>query len=180
MLEIVVPGVELWNEATNEFILTKSQKLRLEHSLVSVSKWEAKWCKVFLNDREKPINEIMDYIACMTITQNVDPIVYKCLTNDNVNDVIKYIEAPMTATHFREKPNRPTINEPVTSELIYYWMIAMQIPMECQKWHLNRLLALIRVCEIKNTPPKKMSKSEIMARNAALNAQRRAKNNSRG
>ena len=116
----------------------------------------------------------MDYIKWMTITPNVDPDVYNYLTSDNINQLDEYIGAPMTATYFSEDKSRKAGHDVVTAELIYYWMISLNIPFECQKWHLNRLLALIRVCNIKNQPPKKMSKREIMNRNAALNAARRS------
>ncbi len=163
MLQITVPAVDLWDETKEEFITTKEQVLQLEHSLVSVSKWEAKWCKTFLSKKEKTYEETIDYIKCMTITQNVNPIVYKCLTNENIEQINKYISAPMTATWFSDDNAGTPNREQVTSELIYYWMIALNIPFECQKWHLNRLLTLIRVCNIKNKPPKKMNRSEIMS-----------------
>lgn len=180
MLQIVVPGCELWDEQTEEFKQEKDQILQLEHSLISLSKWESKWCKVFLSKQEKSYEETIDYIKCMTLTQNVDPEVYNRLTRENVSEIEKYIAAPMTATYFSNDQNKSSSREQITSELIYYWMIALNIPFECQKWHLNRLLTLIRVCEIKNRPPKKMSKSAIMSRNAALNAERRKRLNSNG
>lgn len=123
--------------------------------------------------------EIIDYVKCMTITQNVRPEVYEVLTQDNIDAITAYIDAPMTATRF-SKQNEPPNREVVTSELIYYWMISLNIPFECQKWHLNRLLTLIRVCNIKNQPPKKMGKKALMSRNAALNAARRKQLNTTG
>ena len=181
MLIITIPAVEMFNEKTQEFfILHKEQTLQLEHSLVSLSKWESKWCKAFLSKQEKTFEETMDYIKCMTITQNVDPDVYNRLSRSNVDEINKYIEAPMTATTFYGETQKGRSNETVTSELIYYWMISLNIPMECQKWHLNRLLTLIRVCNVKNTPPKKMSKRDIMSRNAALNAARRKQYGTKG
>lgn len=173
MLEITIPEDELWDEEKGEFIPVKEQTLRLEHSLVSLSKWESKWCKTFFTKEEKTKEEVLDYIKCMTITQNVKPEVYLRLTKENYEAINSYIEAPMTATTFSDRTNGSSNHEVITSELIYYWMIALNIPFECQKWHLNRLLTLIRVCEIKSTPPKKMSKHEIMSRNKALNAARR-------
>ena len=180
MLRITIPAVEQWDERKQEFVTTKEQTLQLEHSLVSLSKWESKWCKAFLTKQEKTFEETLDYIKCMTITQNVDPEVYKYLTNGNIDEVNRYIEAPMTATYFSEDKNGKTSREQITAELIYYWMISLNIPFECQKWHLNRLLTLIKVCNIKNTPPKKRSKKEIMSRNAALNAARRKQLNTKG
>lgn len=180
MLRITIPAVEQWDEEKQEFISTKEQTLSLEHSLVSLSKWESKWCKAFLTKQEKTFEETLDYIKFMTLTQNVDPEVYKYLTNGNIDEINRYIEAPMTATYFSEDKNGKTSREQITAEIIYYWMISLNIPFECQKWHLNRLLTLIKVCNIKNTPPKKRSKKEIMSRNAALNAARRKQLNTKG
>ncbi len=180
MLQITIPAVELWDERKQEFVTTKEQTLQLEHSLVSLSKWESKWCKPFLTKQEKTFEETLDYIKCMTTTQNVDPEVYNHLTNENIEEINKYIEAPMTATYFSDDKTAKSSREQITAELIYYWMIALNIPFECQKWHLNRLLTLIKVCNIKNQPPKKRSRKEIMSRNAALNAARRKQLNTRG
>lgn len=180
MLRITVPAVELWDEARQEFIQTKEQTLQLEHSLVSLSKWESRWCKPFLSKDEKTTEQVLDYVRCMTITQNVNPDVYYRLSNDNIQQINAYIDAPMTATTFREDKTGKKGREIITSEIIYYWMIAYNIPPEYQKWHLNRLLTLIRVCDIKNQPPKKRSKRDIMATNAALNAARRKQLGTRG
>lgn len=180
MLYITVPEGEYYDERTGEFVTIKSQKLSLEHSLVSISKWESKWCKAFLGKEEKTAEQTIDYIKCMTLTQNVDERVYNNLSAENVKKITDYISAPMTATWFSNDQNHARSNEVITSELIYYWMIALNIPVEFQKWHLNRLLTLIRVCEIKNQPPKKMGKRSLMTRNAALNAQRRAALGSHG
>lgn len=180
MLRINVPiSPEGWDEEKQEFVESKTVTLQLEHSLVSLSKWESKWCKPFLSSK-KTDEEIMDYIKCMTITQNVNPLIYNLLTEKNIKEINEYIEAPMTATTFTEPKNGKQSREIVTSELIYFWMITATIPMECQKWHLNRLLTLIRVCNIKNSPPKKRSKRDIMSQNAALNAARRKRLNTRG
>lgn len=180
MLQITVPATEEWDESKQEFVYTKETTLQLEHSLVSLSKWESKWCKPFLSDEDLTEEETIDYIKCMTITQNVNPEVYKCLTQENIYQVRDYISAPMTATYFSKERNCRPSREIVTSELIYYWMISLNIPFECQKWHLNRLLTLIRVCNIKNKPPKKMSRREIMERNTALNESRRKQLNTKG
>ena len=180
MLQITVPERELWDEINEEFISIKETTLQLEHSLVSLSKWESKWCKPFLTAQDKTMEETIDYVKCMTLTQKVNPVVYRCLTNENMEAINQYITSPMTATTFNEDKNGKRNREQVTAEIIYYWMIALNIPFECQKWHLNRLLTLIRVCNIKNQPPKKMSRQEIMSRNAALNAARRKRLNSKG
>lgn len=179
MLEITVPGLEYYNEETNEFTYYDDQVLQLEHSLVSVSKWEAKWCKSFLNGRDKSVDEIAYYVECMTLNENVSRDVYSRLTTDNLDAINEYIGHPMTATTFPAERNTPS-REIVTSELIYYWMIALNIPFECQYWHLNRLLTLIKVCNVKNNPPKKMSKHEILKRNRELNEARRQQFNTRG
>ena len=180
MLEIEVPAVELWDERTNEFVTRDAQNLKLEHSLVSLSKWESKWCKPFLSDSERTDEEMIDYVKCMTITQNVDPETYNYLSEDNFKAIREYINAPMTATTFSNEKNSRKSREIITNEIIYYWMVTMGIPPEYQKWHLNRLLTLIKVCSIKNDKPKKQSKKDIMSRNASLNAARRKQLNSRG
>ena len=178
MLEIVVPGHEFFDEDKNEFVTTKSTKLVLEHSLISLSKWESKWEKPFLSSN-KTVPETIDYIRCMTLTQNVDPLIYNSLSDENVRAVVAYIELPMTATKVKSQ-KRARNNEIVTAELIYYWMIALNIPFECQKWHLNKLLTLIEVCSIKSQPQKKMSKSDILRSNRELNAARKAKYKTKG
>lgn len=180
MLRITIPAVEQWDEIKQEFVFTKEQTLSLEHSLVSLSKWESKWCKAFLTKQDKTFEETLDYIKCMTLSQNVDSDLYNYITIGNVDQINKYIEAPMTATYFLDDKNGKKNREQVTAELIYYWMISFNIPFECQKWHLNRLLTLIKVCNIKNQPPKKRGKKEIMSRNNALNAARRKQLNTRG
>ena len=181
MLEISVQITqEGWDEEKQEFVAPKTVVLQMEHSLVSLSKWESKWKKAFLSNKEKTIEESIDYFKCMTLTKNVDPEVYTKLSQKNIVEINEYIQAPMTATYFAEDKNRKTNKETITSELIYYWMISLNIPFECQKWHINRLLTLIQVCNIKNQPPKKMSKRDIMSRNTALNAARRQQFNSRG
>ena len=172
MLKITIAAVEQYDESTNTFTSSREQVLQLEHSLVSLSKWESKWRKPFLSKDSKTIQETIEYIRCMTITQNVDDSVYNNLSKDNMQDVYDYIEADMTATTF-SKEKQGINREIVTAEIIYYWMVTMNIPFECQKWHLNRLLALINVCNIKNNPPKKMSDREIMSRNTDLNESRK-------
>lgn len=180
MLQIVVPETELWDEGKQEFYSMKSQALQLEHSLISVSKWESKWHKGFYSTKEKTYEEVLDYVRCMTLAQNVKQEVYGCLTAENLDRIVEYIDDSMTATVFFNDRIGGANRETMTSELIYCSMIMLGIPFECEKWHINRLLTLIRVCEIKNRPAKKMSKREIMNRNAALNASRRKRLNTRG
>lgn len=179
MLTIKIPDREWFNDVKQEFITVKGTTLQLEHSLVSLSKWEAKWNVPFLSKDEKTIEQTLDYIRCMTITQNVNPMVYEQLSNENIEQINSYINTSMTATTFNNLDNKSS-REIITSELIYYWMISLNVPMECQKWHLNRLLTLIRVCNAKNAPSKKMSARDIMSRNSALNAARRKKYNTKG
>lgn len=178
MLKIKIQATELYDESTNGFINIKEQVLNLEHSLVSLSKWESIRCKPFLTKQEKTVEETIEYIKCMTISQNIDDNVYKCITNEHIAEVRKYIEADMTATKIKTGNN--TNREIITSEIIYYWMISLNIPLECQKWHLNRLLTLVNVCNLKNSPPKKMGKQELLSRNAELNAARKKQLNTKG
>lgn len=180
MLQIIVPGTEFWDAQKQEFITTTEQKLQLEHSLVSLSKWESKWCKPFLSSTNKTDEEVLDYIRCMTITQNVKPETYRSLTIDNMSKIDAYINAPMTATTFTDRETRKFNREVITAEIIYYWMVSLNIPSHYEKWHLNRLLALIKVCNIKNQPPRRMSRRETLSQQAALNASRRKQFNTKG
>lgn len=188
MLEIKIEAKEGWDSVKNEFINTKATTLCLEHSLVSLSKWESKYKKPFLSS-EKTSNEIIDYIKMMTITQNVDDRIYNLLSKEDLTKINNYISDSMTATWFndahrnaegQQKPKRAS-NEKITSELIYYWMISYQIPFECQKWHLNRLLTLIRICNVKESQQNsKMSKRDILSQQRAMNMARRQKLGSKG
>ena len=179
MLEITVPGIELYDENTNEFIYHEDKRIQLEHSLVSISKWESTWCKPFLSGKDKTAEEVLDYVKCMTITEGVTDDIYARLSKDNFAMINDYIGRPMTATTFPVEQNKGS-REIITSEIIYYWMVAFNIPFECQYWHLNRLLTLVRVCNVKNNPPKKMSRNEVLNRNKALNEARRKQFNTRG
>ena len=182
MLKIVVQPCKYW-DSKRELFFTYPEKpvtLQLEHSLVSISKWEAKWNKPFLSKVNERTNEEMrDYIRCMTLTQNVDPSIYMFITDDLIMEITNYINAPMTATTFSNRNDRPS-REIITSELVYYWMANFGIPFTCEKWHFNRLMTLIKICSIKNSPEKKMSPNEIRARNRALNNSRRNALHSRG
>ena len=179
-LEITIPiSPEGWDEKKQEFVEPKTKTIRLMHSLVSISKWEYRWHKPFLSSDLGPV-EVLDYIKCMTITPNVDDSVYEYLTTENIDQIRDYINDKATATTFSGNGGGKRNREIVTSELIYYWMIALQIPPEYEKWHLNRLLTLIRVCNVKNTPPKKRNKQDTMNYYAELNRARRKQLNSKG
>lgn len=180
MLQMTIDAKEFYDEANNEFVTVESQTIELEHSLLSLSLWESKWETPFLSDAPMTYEQQIDYIRCMTLTKNVKPEVYYALSYENINEVFNYIKRKMTATTINRIQHTPKSREIVTAELIYYWMVALQIPFECQTWHLNRLLMLIEVCSIKNQPPKKMGKKAIMSRNAQINAARRQAMNTKG
>lgn len=180
MLTIVVPGVEMFDETTEEFVTKGDVTLELEHSLVSLSKWESIYEKPFLGKGDKTSEEVNGYIKAMTLTPNVPEEVFSKLSEANLLAINAYLEARMSATWFSEVPGAPESRDVITAELIYYWMITFQIPLECERWHLNRLFTLIRVCNVKQSKPKKMSRNEIAARNRELNAQRRAQLGSKG
>ena len=181
MFYLTINEPEQWDERKEEFIPAKEHKLCLEHSLVSLSKWESKWCKPFITKQDKSHEEFIDYIRCMTITQNVKPEVYNYITSDDIDAIRAYIDAPITATRFPKGKSVGANNgEITTNETIYCQMIMLNIPPEYQKWHLNRLLTLIRVCSVKNQKPTRMSQRDVMSQNRALNAARRKQYNTRG
>lgn len=180
MLEILIPSQEFFNEETSEFVRPKclgkdGKKLRLEHSLVSISKWESNWKKRFLTKEDKTSEEVRDYVRCMTLTQNVDPEVYLYLTAENIKEINDYIQDPMSGTTFPKEKPKTGYREETSSELIYYWMVALEIPVEFQRWHFNRLLNLIRICNIKNAPQKKSSMNDIISQQKKIEAANRAK-----
>ena len=181
MLQLTIPiSPEYWDDEKEVFVPPETITVEMEHSLLSISKWEERWHKAFLTKKEKTTEETIDYLRCMTITPNVDPDVWKNINKDHVDKVYEYINDPMTATTIREMPNTKKSSEVVTAELIYHWMIAANIPLDKESWHLNKLLTLIRVCAVKSSPPKKMSNQAILKQNAALNKARRQQHNSRG
>ena len=181
MLQLKIPDTELFDEKEQKFIRIKGCTLSLEHSLVSISKWESKYKKPFLSRDGKTAEETLDYIRFMTITQNVDPMMYGLLTREHIQQVMDYIDDPMTATTISRKEGQGSSRNIITSEVIYYYMTAYQIPFDpCQKWHLNRLMMLIRVCDEKNAPKKKMGKKDAASKYSSINAARRAKHHTRG
>lgn len=172
MLTVKVLGIDYFDEENSTFITSEDVTLELEHSLVSLSKWESVWGKPFLGPDLKTTEETLSYIKAMSLTPNIAPEVFSRLSNSNLEEINEYISAKMTATSFIEKQTKS--REIVTSEVIYYWMISLNVPFSCETWHLNRLFTLLKVCSEKNSPKKKMSKREIAARNTSLNAQRLA------
>jgi hypothetical protein len=181
MLELTIRAYTLYDDEANEFIEVPERTVQLEHSLLSISRWESKWNKPFLTDEPKTDAEIIDYIKCMMITKNIPDVAYSAITMEQYKLINDYISAKMTVTTIYDREPGKGKNEVMTSELIYYYMIACNIPFECEKWHLNRLMTLIKVCGVKNDPnPKKQSITDTMKNNAALNAARRKKMNSKG
>ena len=175
MLTVKVPlSDELFDNSTQQFVDGETFELQLEHSLVSLSKWESFFEKPFLGPEEKTFEETMWYIEAMTMTPDVPPDVYRKLSQQNMDDITKYVDAKMTATWFKAEPSKRQ-TEIITAEIIYYWMISLNIPFECQYWHFNRLMTLVQVINQKNAPEKKLSRAELAARNRQLNAERKAK-----
>lgn len=180
MLRIVIPACEFFNEGTEEFVMLEELVVDLEHSLASLSKWESQWEIAFLGKAEKTEEQVISYIKMMIIRPEPAPEIHGRLTADNITAVNNYIKAEMTATRFNEMKPANSGRETITAELIYHWMIALGIPLECENWHLNRLLTLIKVCNLKNAPKRKMSRAEISRKQSEMNAQRRAQMGTRG
>ena len=181
MLYITVPESELFDDDKQEFITTKAVSLQMEHSLVSISKWEERWRVSYIATKDKTEEQIYDYLRCMTITKNVNPLVYYQMTPENLHEIAQYVDHPMTATTISEvQKSKKAPYHIITAEVLYAWMIAYSIPFECQKWHLNKLIMLIRVIQEEAAAKEKKDPKEIMRRNKALNAARKAKHNTRG
>jgi hypothetical protein len=180
MLQIFVTMTEAFNDETNEFVPLTNFVLEMEHSLVSLSKWESYYKKPFLNRTEKTSEETLYYIKAMVLSPEVSPEVFSHLSKENIRQINEYISDTMTATTFIEHGVQKMSREGITAELIYYWMIALNIPFECQYWHLNRLLTLVKVCNRKNSPSKKMSRRDMLAQQRSLNAERREALGTRG
>jgi len=180
MLTIKVGATDVYDESSETFGAQGGIELQLEHSLVSLSKWESKHEKPFLGKGDKTRDETLDYVRCMVLTENPPGDYLEKLSKENLEEIHAYIDRKMTATWFSEQPGSPKSREVITSELIYYWMTLYNIPFECQHWHLNRLFTLIRIATVKSGKPKKMSKSEVMRRNKEINAQRKAQLGTKG
>lgn len=181
MLILTLPDREFYDEKTNRFIDIKGGILRLEHSLYSIAKWESKWKKPFLDNKEKTKEQTYDYIKCMAV-DDIEDSLLDGLTDNDIITIQKYLEDSQTATWFSDtRPNRPS-REIITAEIIYYWMIAQNVPMECQYWHFSRLITLLKVCNIKNAPKdsNKMSAAEVARRNRSINAARRKQMGTKG
>lgn len=178
MLKITVGGEEYWDQVKEEFVTPKAYTITLEHSLLSIYKWEAKYHKSWL-DSKKTVAELIDYIRCMTLTQNVPEEVYNLISVKTIKEIDKYMTDKMTATTVKDSSSQAKPGQFITAELIYYWMIELGIPMEWEKRHLNQLLTLVRVCSAKGTS-RKMSQREILEQNRALNLARRAKFKNKG
>jgi len=174
MLKLTIIGDEFFDEATETFSSVGDIVVELEHSLVSLSKWESKFQKPFLGSMEKTTDEVLYYIEAMIVTPNFPPDILSKLSRKNFSEINEYIDSKQSATTFGEMPRHRGRSETITSELIYFWMVGFNIPWACETWHLNRLFSLIRICNVKNSKPKKMSRSELAARNRELNAQRKA------
>lgn len=178
-ITLVIPeSKEMYDESTNTFVRFPAATIEIEHSLISLSKWESKWHKPYLSKDKRTAEEELDYVRCMTLTKNVDPNAYYGLTKANLEEIRAYVNDSMTATTFRESDKKS--RQIITNELIYHWMIECGIPFECQKWHLNRLLTLIRVRTEMKQDPKKIPKKDLYKRNTDLNKARRAAMNSKG
>lgn len=179
MLKLAVVVDESFDEATRQFI-EHTVDLELEHSLASLSKWESEFEKPFLSSADKTTEEVLSYVRTMCVTPNVPSEIFLKLSQENVDVINAYVNAKMTATWFAENTTQRPGREVITAELVYYWMTALQVPFVCETWHLNRLLTLIRVCNVKNAPQKKMSKREALQQQRSVNAQRRAQQGTSG
>lgn len=180
MLVITIGATEVYDESEGKFHTQGGIELQLEHSLVSLSKWEQEFEKSFLGKNEKTTEETFAYIRHMVLTQNPPEDFLQRLSKENLEAINAYIERKMTATWFSDQPGAPKSREVITSELIYYWMTVFNIPFECETWHLNRLFTLIRICNVKQAKPKKMGRAEVAQRNRELNAQRKAQLGTKG
>lgn len=183
ILHITIPGKENWDSVKEEFIYEEDAELYLQHSLVTVAEWEARWKISFLDTDNKTPEQITDYIKIMTINQNeVDDSVYKRLTKENLDEINRYLKDEMSATTITDHgtPESNGRNEIITAEIVYYWMFSHNVPVEFENWHFNRLITLLKTCNIKSNPDNKMTKQETAKMYAEMNKARRQKYNSKG
>jgi len=180
MLAITVPELESYDEASSRLIKSESYTFQLEHSLASLSKWESEFERPFLTDGPKTPEETIAYVKCMTLTDGVPESIYTRLSSENYVQINNHINAKMTATWFNDRPQPGRGREVITSEVIYYWLTSYNIPFECDQWHLNRLLALVKVANAKNAPKKKMGRRDMLAQRDQINAARKAQAQSKG
>lgn len=180
MLKIIIKSEELYDESYNTFTDIEGFELELEHSLLSLSKWESKFQKPFLSAGEMSTDEIIYYVMCMIITPNITEKMVHDSSDQIFGPVNEYINSPESATTFGNLPKKTGPAEVITSELIYYWLVMFSIPFECESWHLNRLFSLIRICNVKNQPAKKMGRNELAQRNRELNERRKAELGTKG
>lgn len=180
MLRLQVPELELFDETTEEILFQPASVLVLEHSLASLSKWESIWKTSFINTDDKTTEQTISYIKCMNQTPDIPDYVFENLTSKHYNEIEAYITDKATATTFGQRKGNGAGTSIITAEIIYYWMVSLNIPLECEHWHLNKLIALIEVCDRKNSPNKKMSKTELAAKTREINERNRAKFNTRG
>lgn len=180
MYHVEVPDREFFDEGLSRFVKIEGGSFDIEHSLAAVAEWESKWKVPFLSGAKRTIEESLDYIRCMTLTPGVNPAIYKKLDNKTLGEINKYIEDKHTATKIKRTGPKGSNGGLITSEVIYYWMTTFNIPWECERWNLNRLLTLIEVCSEKSKPQKKMKNRDVLAQNRALNNARRAQYGTRG
>ena len=180
MLIVSLPEVEGFDEETQSFVSLPGGELHLEHNLIALSKWESITHKHLIGNEDVSPEEMLLYIECMITDEEYDRELLDRLPASEIERVSNYMADTKTATTFVNKGDKDGSGEYTSSELIYYWMIACQIPFECETWHLSRLLTLIRVCNEKNQPEKKMSRSDILSRNRDLNRARRQALGSKG
>jgi hypothetical protein len=172
MLTITVLGEEHWDQENEKFVYPDSFKLELEHSLVSLSKWESKWEVPFLGEKPKTTEMVLDYIECMILTPDPPADWISKLSKENIEEITAYFDSKQSATWFNDHHPEPKTGETITSELVYYWLDICDIDWQAQYWHLNRLLTLVKIHTVKQAKPKPMSRSEMLRRRRALNKQR--------
>lgn len=181
-------GDELFDEETNTFLHPVGKKLHLEHSLLSISKWEAEWEIPFLNT-DKTSEQSLSYIKCCVLDDDFDELLLNTLSDKNILDFNAYLSKGMTAKKIidlrsslsqKRKSRRPASQKALTSEDIYYSMIQFHVWKECEEWPLQRLLSLLQLCSLKSNSTGEMSKSDQAKFYREENARRKAKYHTNG